>query len=71
MKTYTTKQGDTWDGIAYVQMGDCSYTKDLMWANQKYLQYLTFPAGITLTLPEKGVPIDSSAPPWKKVSHEQ
>ena len=65
--TYTTKQGDTWDGIAYSQMGDCSYTKDIMWINQEHLGYYTFPAGVVLTLPEAVIPVDSSAPPWKQV----
>lgn len=68
MSTYTTRQGDTWDGIAYAQMGSDAYTKDLMWANQECLDYYTFPAGIVLTLPEKSLAIDSTAPPWKQVN---
>lgn len=68
MSTYTTRQGDTWDGIAFTQMGDCAYTKELMWANQEYLDYYTFPAGIVLQLPEKSVEVESTAPPWKQVS---
>ena len=68
MSTYTTRQGDTWDGVAYAQMGDCAYTKELMWANQAYLDYFTFPAGIVLTLPEKNTAVASTAPPWKRVS---
>ena len=68
MNTYTTRQGDTWDGIAYSQLGDCAYTKDLMWANQKHLGYYVFPAGIVLTLPQKSAASKSAAPPWKQVS---
>ena len=68
MSTYTTRQGDTWDGIAYAQMGSDAYTKDLMWANQKYLDLYTFPAGVVLTLPEKTAVIDSAMPPWKRVN---
>ena len=68
MATYTTRQGDTWDSIAYTQKGDCAYTKDLMWANQEYLDYYTFPAGVVLTLPEDSIEVDSTAPPWKKVA---
>lgn len=68
MSTYTTRQGDTWDGIAYAQKGSCAYTKDLMWLNQKYLDYYTFPAGIELTLPGDSVTVESTAPPWKKVT---
>lgn len=68
MSTYTTRQGDTWDSIAYAQMGSNGNTKALMWANQRYLDYLTFPAGIVLTLPKKSVVIENTAPPWKRVN---
>lgn len=68
MNSYTTRQGDTWDGIAYAQMGSDARTKDLMWANQKYLDYYTFPAGIVLTLPEASADVVTApAPPWKQV----
>ena len=67
MSTYTTRQGDTWDGIAYAQMGSDAYTKELMWANQVYLDYYTFPSGIVLTLPEQRIAIERTAPPWKQV----
>ncbi len=69
MKTYTTKQGDTWDGIAYTELGDCARTKDLMWANQQHLGYCTFPAGIVLTLPESKIAASSinTVLPWKQV----
>lgn len=66
---YTTKQGDTWDLIAYQQMGSCDHVKALMWANRLQLDYCTFPAGVELTIPD--VPIEATSdelPPWKKVS---
>lgn len=68
MNTYTTKQGDTWDSVAYAQMGGCVFTKDLMWANRQHLSYYTFPAGIVLTIPEVDAAVGSTAPPWKRVS---
>ncbi len=68
MKTYITKQGDTWDIVAYQQMGDCKYTKDLMWANRLLLDYLIFPAGIVLTIPAAKEAASDKLPPWKKVS---
>lgn len=67
MKTYTTKQGDTWELIAYQQMGDSKYTKDLMWANQALLDYYTFPAGVALMIPSVEAMTSDSLPPWKKV----
>lgn len=65
--TYTTSQGDTWDTIAFKQMGSCERTRDLMWANRSYLDYYTFPAGIVLTIPEVSAEVSATAPPWKKV----
>ena len=29
MKTYTTKQGDMWDSIAYSQLGSTGYTTQI------------------------------------------
>lgn len=70
MKTYTTKQGDMWDSIAFRELGSCSYTDDLMNVNQDKLTYFSFPAGIELNLPdiETDELISESTPPWKKVS---
>jgi hypothetical protein len=57
-----------WDGIAYKELGDVSYTDKLMNLNQKYRECYLFPAGITLTLPDP-VPVTSDTlPPWKRVS---
>lgn len=68
-KTYTTVQGDMWDGIAYSKMGSVAYTDKLMRANQEYAGYYILPAGITLTLPDVDTTADdiSVLPPWKKV----
>lgn len=69
-KTYTTVQGDMWDSIAYAQLGDVSYTGELMSCNLAYREYLTFPAGIVLTLPEitDNMRQNDALPPWKRVS---
>lgn len=66
MRTYTTSQGDMWDGIAYEQLGDVSYTDALMNLNQAYREYYTLPAGLVLVLPEPVTPPPSSLPPWKR-----
>lgn len=65
MATYTTIQGDMWDSIAFAQMGDCAYTDKLIELNGKYRDVFIFPAGVTLTLPEKTVDVQSTLPPWK------
>lgn len=66
--TYTTVQGDMWDSIAYAQLGDVSYTDQLMRLNRQYIGYYTFPAGIVLKLPERKERTAETLPPWKRVT---
>ena len=63
---YTTKQGDMWDLIAYNELGNELYMHYLIAANIKYREIVTFPAGITLTIPTISTPVGSSLPPWKQ-----
>ncbi len=65
-RSYTTAQGDMWDSIAYSQLGSTNYTDRLMNLNRRYREYYTFPAGITLTLPEPEKKINNTLPPWKR-----
>lgn len=62
---YTTVQGDTWDGIAFTQLGSCDHTSDLMRLNGKHLGLISFPAGIELELPEVEDRPAPTLPPWK------
>ena len=66
-KEYRTKSGDTWDLIAYEQMGDCGYMDILMDANHAHVRTAIFSAGTVLTIPP--VPKAGRAknlPPWKR-----
>ena len=65
-RAYVTVQGDMWDLIAYMQLGDVAYTDMLMGSNRLLLDYYIFPAGITLDLPDIDPDASSSLPPWKK-----
>lgn len=66
-KKYTTVQGDMWDSISHVQLGDVAHTDKLMRANQQYLGYYIFPSGIELELPEiENTRPLSPLPPWKR-----
>ncbi len=50
--TYTTKQGDTWDLIAFRVYGDVKYTGWLMQNNFPHLDVFVFDAGTVLQTPE-------------------
>lgn len=66
-KTYITAQGDTWDSIAFTQMGDVCYTDRLMMQNSAFLAHYIFPPGIRLELPEVDSTPAQVLPPWKQV----
>lgn len=65
-RTYMTIQGDTWDMIAYKQLGSTGYTDQLINANLEHVGVLLFPAGVTLRLPEIREKTDGNLPPWKR-----
>jgi len=68
-KTYTTIQGDMWDGIAYKQLGDVKYTDLLMNANTQYRKVYIFSAGVELVIPDVETTVSgANLPPWKQVS---
>lgn len=65
-KTYTTKQGDAWDAIAFEVYGDVKYTGFLMQANFQHLDTFVFDDGVVLQTPE--LPEDNdltNAPIWR------
>lgn len=67
MKTYTTKQGDTWDLIAGKLYGSGKYTGTLLQANLKYSKCVYLPYGTVLNVPEVDDTEELPLPPWKKV----
>ncbi len=67
MKTYTTVSGDMWDLISKKVYGDEKFTDVLINANPEYRMLYTFPAGITLDIPEIEERISADdLPPWKR-----
>ena len=66
VNTYTTIQGDTWDMIAYKQLGSTDYMDQLISANLEHVGKLLFPAGVTLRLPEITETASGNLPPWKR-----
>ena len=75
MKTYTTIQGDCWDLIAFKIYGEEKYMKLLAEANLSLLDYLIFPPGTVINVPD--IPDDSGGMktmrtksltlPWKRM----
>jgi phage tail protein X len=64
--TYTTIAGDTFDLAAYKALGDGRYTDKVIKLNPGYREIVTFPAGVTLILPEKTDAPAAGLPPWRK-----
>lgn len=70
MSTYTTIQGDTWDGIAYKLYGDEKHMKELIEANWPVVDTLVFSAGVELNVPDLPEESSSDLPIWRQISEE-
>ena len=66
MAEYMTIQGDTFEKIAWEQMGSSFKMMELINANKAYFETVEFPAGITLTIPEDTETAEESIPPWRR-----
>lgn len=62
MRRYITIQGQTWDQIAYELYGNEYMCDKLMDLNRDKLDYLVFPAGIELVVPDKELVISETVP---------
>ena len=62
--TYTTKQGQTWDGIALEVYGSEIYADFLMKSNWPLLDILVFSAGTVLNTPDLVEEISGDQLPW-------
>ena len=54
MRQYETVSGDTFDVVAHKIWGDAKRAGELMQANFAALEYMIFPAGVILKVPEDG-----------------
>ncbi len=54
MRQYETVSGDTFDVVAHKIWGDARRAGELMQANFAALEYMIFPAGVILKVPEDG-----------------
>ena len=68
MREYITRQGDTFESIAWFQLGNSNEMVNLIRANREHMETAVFEAGITLQLPdpEPGTPQKSTTKaPWR------
>lgn len=62
--TYRTRSGDTWDAIAYREMGSGLFMDKLIAANPSKVDTFIFPAGVILEIPDVTVTTSETVPPW-------
>lgn len=64
---YKTVQGDTWDLISWKNYGSEFYVDVLMKANPDLMDYVIFPSGVQVIIPEvKEKTGSENLPPWKR-----
>ena len=66
MDLYVTVQGDCWDSLAFELYGDEKYMQLLIEANWPLLDYLVFPSGIEIFVPDMPDEEDEDAPFWRQ-----
>lgn len=68
---YITRQGDTWDLIAYNLFGSETYMRYLIEANWRLLDTLVFPSGVEITVPEIPEEIEEDLPDWRWTNEDE
>lgn len=63
-KTYITKQGDTFDSIAYSELGNEYLFIDLLEANVQYRDVIIFDSVIEIVIPDVEVDDFDNVPEW-------
>ena len=61
-----TKQGDTWDLIAWRELGDVRHVEALINANRDKIETQIFEAGVEINLPTVEPIVKEVLPPWKR-----
>lgn len=64
--TYKTKQGDTWDIIAFNCYSNEMKADVIMAANLNLLDYFIFPSGVILQIPELVTDDNTLLPDWRR-----
>jgi len=67
MNTYSTIQGDSFDGISKKIYQDEAFAGDIIQANPDYANTVIFSAGVILIIPPKPAPSGAdNLPPWRR-----
>ncbi len=66
MRIYITVQGDTWDMIAKNVYGNEKKMDRLMSSNPGLLDYLIFPAGVKVSVPDLDTESQADMPIWRR-----
>lgn len=61
-----TAQGDTWDYIAWRELGDARYADQLINVNRDKIETQIFEGGVELELPTVERTVKEVLPPWKR-----
>lgn len=64
MKEYITKSGDTWDKIAFEQLGSEYLLPLLLDSNPKQRNIVRFSAGVSINIPEVEQTMVDDRPEW-------
>lgn len=65
MRTYTTQQGDAWDGIAFDIYGSEKYMGLLVDANPDLVDVLVFSNGTVINVPDIPDETPEGLPSWR------
>ena len=66
-KTYTARQGEAWDQIAYTLWGEEKRMHLLLEANPQFRRVVLFSGGEVLAVPDADLsPPAATLPPWKQ-----
>lgn len=67
MRKYITAQGDTFDFLALLFLGDEKLASEIIQANPEYCDVLIFDAGVELLIPTSAaVVLPETLPPWRR-----
>lgn len=66
--TTTTRLGDTFDTVAFRELGSCRHTEKLINANRAHVDTVIFKAGVELELPDVTNERKLKLPPWRTES---